>query len=361
MASITPELIESLLHMSESEILDFKRDQYPFAGADDVQKSELVKDIVAFANAWKTTDAHILIGVGDNPGHRATVVGVTHHIDDALLQQLVNKKTNVPIDFAYIATRIDNLDVGAIQIKAQQARPIYITKKFGKLDPDTVYIRRGSSTDVAKPTEVSKMGASTLAADLPEMAVNWYDVHGRKNIPSPATVVCRLLPMRQRTIQDDILAMKLAATVGPSPEAIAEYERARALLRPVTVSVLNSGRAVARDVRIRMTVPKLPDLKVTDRPPRKPVSPFERALGRADLSLSDTNISEAECPTIINLSLGKIQAGAEVLSDPFWIGSVKPQVVPFAVQVFCDELSAPIDVELSLSIVPRIGSIAPEE
>ena len=51
MTSIDPALIEILLNMAESDVLDFKRDQYPLAGATDDQKGELVKDIVAFDNA----------------------------------------------------------------------------------------------------------------------------------------------------------------------------------------------------------------------------------------------------------------------------------------------------------------------
>jgi hypothetical protein len=57
-----PELIETLLNMSESASLDFKRDQYPLAGASDEQKSELVKDIVAFANAWKSGSSVAEVG-----------------------------------------------------------------------------------------------------------------------------------------------------------------------------------------------------------------------------------------------------------------------------------------------------------
>jgi hypothetical protein len=45
--------LESLLHEDESTSLDFKRDQYPFDAATDEQKSELLKDILAFANAWR--------------------------------------------------------------------------------------------------------------------------------------------------------------------------------------------------------------------------------------------------------------------------------------------------------------------
>ena len=46
---MTDGLFESLLHEEESSSLDFKRDQYPFVGASDDDKSELLKDILAFA------------------------------------------------------------------------------------------------------------------------------------------------------------------------------------------------------------------------------------------------------------------------------------------------------------------------
>jgi hypothetical protein len=51
------DLIEVLLHMSEGDTLDFKREQYPLAGATEAQKAELIKDVLAFANAWKNAFA----------------------------------------------------------------------------------------------------------------------------------------------------------------------------------------------------------------------------------------------------------------------------------------------------------------
>ena len=76
------DLISTLLRQNESETLDFKREQYAVARADKSAKSELVKDILAFANAWKTTDAHILIGVEENPnGGKASVLGVSDHLE----------------------------------------------------------------------------------------------------------------------------------------------------------------------------------------------------------------------------------------------------------------------------------------
>ncbi len=42
-----------------------------------------------------------------------------------------------------------------------QDRRRALNKPFGKLSANAVYIRRGSSTDIAKPDEIAKMGART--------------------------------------------------------------------------------------------------------------------------------------------------------------------------------------------------------
>ena len=44
-------MLEELLYEEESSTLDFKGKQYNFIGGDEPQKSELLKDILAFANA----------------------------------------------------------------------------------------------------------------------------------------------------------------------------------------------------------------------------------------------------------------------------------------------------------------------
>ena len=47
------EFLEALLNEDENPALDFKREQYPFERAPDDEKSELLKDILAFANACR--------------------------------------------------------------------------------------------------------------------------------------------------------------------------------------------------------------------------------------------------------------------------------------------------------------------
>jgi len=148
--------IENLINEEESSSLDFKGEQYPFEKATDADKGELIKDILAFTNAWRRSDAYILIGVNEVHGGRSIPVGVQMHLDDAKLQQFVNSKTNRPVDFSYEVATVDQLEIGIINIPLQE-RPIYLVKDFGGFLKNTVYIRRGSSTAIATPDEVSKM------------------------------------------------------------------------------------------------------------------------------------------------------------------------------------------------------------
>jgi predicted HTH transcriptional regulator len=161
-------LLEELLNEDESATLDFKRDQYPFDKASDEQKSELLKDILAFANAWRRTDAYILVGVEDVKGGRSNVVGVTSHFDDASIQQFVNGKTNRPVTFSYQVFPFEGAQVGIFHLPLQD-RPIYLKKDFGKLKQREVYIRRGSSTDIAEPDEIAKMGTLKIREVLSDM------------------------------------------------------------------------------------------------------------------------------------------------------------------------------------------------
>lgn len=119
------ELLEQLLYEDESNTLDFKRDQYPFGGATDDEKSELLKGIIGFANAWRRSDAYILIGVDEVRGGRSSVVGITDHLDDHSLQQFVNSRTNRPIQFGYEVCPVDGKQIGVIRVE-QQERPTYL-------------------------------------------------------------------------------------------------------------------------------------------------------------------------------------------------------------------------------------------
>jgi len=148
------DLFERLLHEEESTTLDFKQAQYSFAKATEEEKSELLKDILGFANAWRRSPAYILIGVKDVRGQRAEVIGIAsgEHLADHSLQQFVRSLTNRPVHFHYEAFECEGKSVGIIRIDEQE-RPVYLKKSYGKLEKERVYVRRGSSTDPTTPAD----------------------------------------------------------------------------------------------------------------------------------------------------------------------------------------------------------------
>lgn len=162
---ISEEELEQLRYKGESTDLDFKQSQYPFAGATDHQKSELLKDILAMANAYRSEPGYILIGFKDQPPHPAEVVGISSsdHIDDAVLQQFVRSKVDPILEFQYEERLFDGKHIAIIKVP-KQARPFAPNKDYGKLKKNVVYVRRGSSTDEASMSEMSKMTLADAGA-----------------------------------------------------------------------------------------------------------------------------------------------------------------------------------------------------
>ena len=152
-----PDFNELLLH-GESERLDFKRDQYPFVGASDTAKADLLQDILCMANSMRDEPAYILVGVDAPSGQPRRVVGITTHLDDAQLQQFVNSKTNRPVKFRCFDTLLQGQTVGVFEIDLQE-RPIFLKVAFAHLKPQVVHTRHGSSNAIASLDEIAQMGA----------------------------------------------------------------------------------------------------------------------------------------------------------------------------------------------------------
>lgn len=145
--------LRELMDQSESEKLDFKSQQYRFVGATDDQKGELLKDIIAMANACKGCDAHILIGIEEH-GRANRVCGADPTLDDAAIQQFVNSKTNRRVSFMVETLDFEKQSITVIKIHGMQEWPIFLTSGFGRLKANVVYVRRGSSTGELTPDEL---------------------------------------------------------------------------------------------------------------------------------------------------------------------------------------------------------------
>ena len=157
-------LLDTLLNEEESSHLDFKRDQYKFKRAKPQEKSELLKDILAFANSERDRTAYILIGVEEVAGGRSEVVGIDEQLHDSDLHQLVNEKTQKRIQFSYFPFRYGDKEIGVIEIPIQE-RPLFLENRYGKVEKRKVYIRDGSSTTKALSSEITEMSSNFAMKD----------------------------------------------------------------------------------------------------------------------------------------------------------------------------------------------------
>ncbi|MNU44072.1 Divergent AAA domain protein [compost metagenome] len=152
------ELLAALRYKSEGTDIDFKSAQYRFVGGSQEDKAEMLKDILAMANAWRDGTGYILLGFRDQRPHPAEVVGITDHIDDAAIQQFVHGKVKPKLTFRYEEHLYEGKTVGVISIPKQK-RPFYVANDYGKVRSNIVYVRRGSSTGEAEPPEIADMQA----------------------------------------------------------------------------------------------------------------------------------------------------------------------------------------------------------
>ncbi|MDB6025662.1 MAG: hypothetical protein JWM68_1885 [Verrucomicrobiales bacterium] len=281
---MTHELLEQLLRESESPYLDFKQAQYPFVGASDEQKSELLKDILAFANAFRRTDAYILIGVAEVKGERAVVHGISSHFDDATLQQFVNSKTQRAIDFSVETVALESRKIDIIKIPAQQ-RPFYLKKHFGKLRASTVYFRRGTSCSEANPEEIATMGVDRErgSSGHPKLEINfskcavtsWWHGTSREESgtivrfdarPLDTSLVEGVLPIGNSMRFDDRQNETLMKQIEWS-------HKTTGMFHPVTFAIKNVGQASALNVEAHVIVMKDKGLFLTT---EAAVNPFSR-------------------------------------------------------------------------------------
>jgi hypothetical protein len=365
-------LISALLFEAEGAELDFKREQYSFEGADDRVKSELLKDILAFANAWRRTDAYILIGVQEVKEAESVVVGISEHIDDAKLQQFVNSKTNRPVEFSYTPTSFRGKQIGVIHIPVQD-RPTFLTKDYGSLRRNTVYLRRGSSTDEARPDEIARMGQAVSEGLklrpllVPRLATgsDW------SNLVEAATFeAVHLNPLEIKSLPDysppaptGPFGIQIYSPLGHTNSDFyrdrAEYLRFGAKLRPIRFAVHNEGTALASGVKLTTHVAdpshSLEFSLGSNRPkkPRREWSPIDhiRPVSMNQMA-PDIEIAETKTGWTINAYFGKIQAkDTRLTSEQLFVGMTQSGTTELPVSVFADELSSPVNSLLSLDFV----------
>ncbi|WP_080409046.1 helix-turn-helix domain-containing protein [Burkholderia ubonensis] len=357
-------LISTLLYRGEGDALDFKLQQYEFENSDDDKKSILLKDILAFANAWRDGPAYILIGVRD--GSR-DIVGLDKDIDDSRLQQFVNSKLNRPLHFSYRSVEYEGNTLGLYTIPIQE-RPIYATRNVGKVKADTVYVRRGSSTAEVKPEEIARMGASASRhAHSPQFKIRLVklDVDSTP-LDSLEQAILDVqcpndheIPNHPEPIQSPLGTRIFSPLLGSNENyyrQLAGYIRERCGTVGFKIEVQNIGDAYASDVTIRLSIPSAKEFRITDEdgltemPNRERSFVLPRIKPLYQNPIDTVTFESGRGIETAILSLGKIQAGETCFTTRLYLIHPTASLSEIQITVHADQLKAPLELTIPTSI-----------
>lgn len=135
------DLEELIRFENECSYLDFKAQQYrPEKHAD------LLKDVMALANARTDGDRYIVIGVDAPPNAERRFLGVplAELIDAAIWQQLVAENIEPHLDIEYSPFTISDKVLGVIRIPNPSDPPYMMKKDFSVLRRGDAFVRKGS-------------------------------------------------------------------------------------------------------------------------------------------------------------------------------------------------------------------------
>ncbi|PKM20975.1 MAG: ATP-binding protein [Gammaproteobacteria bacterium HGW-Gammaproteobacteria-15] len=357
---VNSKLLDALRYKSESTDLDFKSEQYRFVGGNDYEKSELLKDILAMANAWRDGTAYILLGFKDNRPHLAEVVGISESIDDSRLQQFVNGKMKPKLIFHYEEHLYEGKTIGVIAIPKQK-RPFFIAHPYGKLKNNIVYVRRGSSTEEAEPTEVAAMALADSARGHVQLELS---VLTPDNKPIPEIVVLKYLNFSDKLPDYESPPERL----GPLEVSVrnlmwldnrdfwreyAEYVRVNAALIEMKFILTNRSEMLLSNAKLEVSVKPLEGQSVQMLAgidlPNKPSSQWSTLSDHSHslpdiLNRRETRfiIDEDGADPICHIRLGSLLPGEEGRSpDTLAIVPTSPGKLQLHVRILAGEITAP--------------------
>lgn len=357
-------LFRTLLYGSEGPDLDFKRDQYAFIGADDKSKSELLKDILTFANSWRRSDAYILIGVEPLGDGRNNPVGIppAEHIDDASLQQFVNSKTNRKIEFSYEPFYYDGLSFGIITIPKQK-RPVYANKDYGIVKAREVYYRQGSSCAVATTDDIYQMGLDDGkgSQSKPVIRLELADLEHRKTLGTNISLKTINHAPHKKTAFPKEDSNRDWRTLFTHSYTNSEYWRELAdylvILRaftPVGFAAINPSEELAKRVRLEIVCPKEVGLTFKEKRempkfPRDSMSRFGPIFSPQILDKNAPSVHKYQDRWLVIIEFGDIQPKATSWSvEPISVSAPASGTYSLTARIYADNIPHPQEEAVKL-------------
>lgn len=134
-----------LINCYEGPKLDFKE---RFSLEEEHEKKEFVKDVCAIANS-RGARGYIIYGIKDKT---MEIVGVEkEELEEERIQQIVTNRTEPPVQIRIENVDLDGKNLIVLTIFKSDCRPHQMRQN------GSFYIRRGSTTDVARRDEIASM------------------------------------------------------------------------------------------------------------------------------------------------------------------------------------------------------------
>lgn len=371
---IGPELIRRLLLKGEGNDVDFKQEQYPFPHGPEPKRAEILKDILAFANAWRTDDAYILIGVGEDEQKRPVVLGTEDHFNPADLQQYVNAnggKLNRPADFHYVIVDLDGKRIGVLHVPLQN-RPLFAKKNMG-FDPvnrnrpptileNTVYYRRGDSTFIATPDETIEMfrADSQPVVRHPALELEFADpflrtrlglqlnlaLDGRKCVDAPR--------LEGRPDMFDMMPVLGRGTNADYYRELVAFVHLYRTHPPVGFTIRNTGTAVASNVVVELPFEDAQRVTIIRQrefphPPRRSTSLTDNlVLPPIEFDGKGIHVEKRGHSVVLLIHFGRVQAGQQAFADEY-VHLMPSGLHELTANIRADELAQPVSVPLEIN------------
>ncbi|MCD8739687.1 ATP-binding protein [Mucilaginibacter roseus] len=168
----------------ECVFLDFKREEYH-----DSNKPEMIKDVLAFANAGYTHERYIIIGIKkDHEG--LTVNPVEQPQDSAAIQQYIHENITPELSVSYISYSYQGQNIMVLVISDTNEQPYYPKKQLNRgngpfLRPNEFWIRKGSRNVAGIREDLEKVYARRYAQTTLEGKIDLTFKNGRQSIELP--------------------------------------------------------------------------------------------------------------------------------------------------------------------------------
>lgn len=151
---MTASIDDLIRYEPESTALDFKGVQYVKA-----KHADLLKDVMAMANAHVEGDRHIICGVSKSAGGNVSIPGLCSNevVDAASYQQLVESNIEPHVDLSYFPHEYAGKTVAILRISNCSKRPYTMRKDFDRLERGEAWIRKGTMQMLLQRDDLEKI------------------------------------------------------------------------------------------------------------------------------------------------------------------------------------------------------------